>query len=142
MVRKHVERVAADPEARAAFGQLVRYGIIGAGITAGGQAIYYGLAESGTTSPLAAIAIAWIVGVVVGYFAHGWVSFAGHGSRDDHAAMSGRFVAVNVIGYLLNSFWVWLLVERLGGPTWWPIPPNVVLTPLMTFWLHRRWTFR
>lgn len=140
-MRKHFDRVVADPEARATFFQLARYGVIGALITAGGQAIYYGLAETRTTSPLMAISIAWIVGVTVGYFAHGWISFAGHGTRDDHGRMGSRFIAVNLIGYALNSFWVWLLVERLGGPTWWPIPPNVVLTPLMTFWLHRRWTF-
>lgn len=140
-MKKHFDRVVADPEARAAFFQLARYGIVGALITAGGQAIYYGLAETRTTSPLVAIAIAWIIGVTVGYFAHGWISFAGHGERNDHGRMGARFVAVNLIGFALNSFWVWLLVERLGGATWWPIPPNVILTPLMTFWLHRRWTF-
>ena len=79
--------------------------------------------------------------MIVGYFAHGWVSFRGHGERDDHARIGTRFVAVNVFGYLLNSFWVWLLVERLDGPNWWPIVPNVVLTPLLTFALHRRWTY-
>ncbi len=141
-MKRHLDAVLADPAKRAALGQLIRYGIVGVLITAGGQAIYYGLAESRLTSPMVAIAIAWIVGVTVGYFAHGWISFAGHGERDDHAGMSVRFVAVNVIGYVLNSFWVWLLVERLGGATWWPIPPNVILTPLMTFWLHRHWTFR
>ena len=141
-MRKRLDNVMADPVARAAMGQLVRYGIVGALITIGGQALYYVLAETGTTSPLAAIAIAWIAGVVVGYFAHGWISFAGHGARENHAAMSGRFVAVNIVGYLLNSFWVWLLVERLAGPTWWPIIPNLALTPAMTFWLHRHWTFR
>ncbi len=140
-MKRHFDRVAADPETRAAFFQLARYGIIGALITAGGQAIYYGLAETRTTSPLVAIAIAWVVGVVVGYFAHGWISFAGHGTRDDHGRMGLRFVAVNLLGWAINSFWVWLLVERLGGPTWWPIVPNIALTPLMTFWLHRRWTF-
>ena len=139
---QRLKGAAKDPAARAAFWQLVRYGIVGALITAGGQAIYYVLAETQMTSPLVAIAIAWIVGVTVGYFAHGWISFAGHGERDDHAGMSTRFVAVNVIGYLLNTFWVWLLVERMGGPNWWPIPPNVILTPLMTFWLHRHWTVR
>jgi len=141
-VKRHVERAMGDPEARAAFTQLVRYGLIGAGITALGQLIYFVLAETRTTSPLIAIAIAWVVGIIVGYFAHGWISFAGHGARGDHAAMGTRFIVVNLIGYLLNSFWVWLLVERLNGPTWWPIVPNIALTPLMTFWLHRRWTFR
>ena len=140
-MKRHFDRALADPEARAAFAQLVRYGVIGAAITALGQAIYYVLAETRTTSPLAAIAIAWIVGVIVGYFAHGWISFRGHGERDDHGRMGLRFVVVNLIGYAINSFWVWLLVERLAGPTWWPIVPNIALTPLMTFWLHRRWTF-
>lgn len=130
-----------DPQQRETLLQLLRYGVIGAGITILGQLIYFGLAESRLTPPLVAIAIAWITGVVVGYFAHGWISFRGHGPRDDHARIGGRFVAVNVIGYLINSFWVWLLVEHLGGPTWWPIVPNVVLTPLMTFALHRRWTY-
>lgn len=140
-MRDRIDRALADPDQRAALFQLIRYAVIGAAITAGGQAIYYVLAESRTTSPLVAIAIAWIVGVIVGYFAHGWISFAGHGQRDDHGRMGLRFVAVNLIGYALNSFWVWLLVDRLGGATWWPIIPNIALTPLMTFWLHRRWTF-
>ena len=140
-MKTRIERVASDPEAREAFAQLVRYGVIGAGITILGQLIYYGLAESRLTSPLVAIAIAWIVGVIVGYFAHGWISFRGHGERDDHARIGTRFVVVNIVGYLLNSFWVWLLVERLDGATWWPIVPNVLLTPLMTFALHRRWTY-
>jgi putative flippase GtrA len=130
-----------DPEGRETLLQLTRYGVIGAAITILGQAIYYLLAESRTTSPLVAIAIAWIVGVIVGYFAHGWISFRGHGARDDHGRIGVRFVAVNIFGYVINSFWVWLLVERLDGATWWPIVPNVVLTPLMTFVLHRRWTY-
>lgn len=140
-MKKQIERVAADPEARQAFAQLVRYGVIGVMITIGGQAIYYGLAESRIVTPLVAIAIAWVIGVVVGYFAHGWISFRGHGPRDDHARIGSRFVAVNLFGYLLNSFWVWLLVEHFGGPIWWPIVPNVALTPLMTFALHRHWTY-
>lgn len=137
-----IQKLKADPEARAALIQLIRYGVVGVMVTALGQAIYYGLAETRTTSPLVAIGIAWIVGVTVGYFAHGWISFAGHGERDSHGRMSTRFIAVNVVGYLLNTFWVWLLVEQMGGPTWWPIPPNVVLTPIITFFLHRHWTFR
>ena len=78
-MKRHVERVLNDRQSREALSQLIRYGIIGALITLGGQAIYYGLAESRLTSPLVAIAIAWIVGVAVGYFAHGWVSFRGQG---------------------------------------------------------------
>ena len=140
-MKRHVERVLPDAEKREAFYQLIRYGIIGALITLGGQAIYYGLAESRLTTPLMAVAIAFVIGLTVGYFAHGWVSFKGHGERDDHARIGFRFATVNIFAYLLNSFWVWLLVERLHGPNWWPILPNVFLVPLVTFGLHRRWTY-
>lgn len=131
-----------DPVQRAALTQLVRYGVIGAGITLLGQMIYLGLADHAGVAPMVAIAIAWIAGVLVGYFAHGWISFRGHGSRDSHAQSGARFVGVNLAGYVINSFWVWLLVERMDGPTWWPVIPNVVLTPLVTFVMHRKWTFR
>ncbi|HYU96584.1 MAG TPA: hypothetical protein VE989_10500, partial [Sphingomicrobium sp.] len=66
-MKRHVERVLGDAEAREAFNQLIRYGIVGALITLGGQAIYYGLAESRLTSPLMAIAIAFVIGLIVGY---------------------------------------------------------------------------
>ena len=131
-----------DPVRRAAVMQLARYGVIGVAITLLGQAIYLGLADYAGVRPLAAIAVAWIVGVGVGYFAHGWISFRGHGARDDHAATGTRFIGVNLAGYAMNSFWVWLLVERWDGPTWWPVIPNIILTPLVTFFLHRHWTFR
>lgn len=131
-----------DPQQRAALGQLARYGVIGLGITLLGQAIYLGLADFAGVAPMVAIAIAWIVGVAIGYGAHGWISFRGHGSRDNHAAIGARFIGVNLAGYALNSFWVWLLVERLDGPTWWPVIPNLFLSPLITFFLHRHWTFR
>jgi putative flippase GtrA len=131
-----------DPVQRAALLQLGRYGVIGLAITLLGQAIYLGLADHAGVSPMVAIAVAWIVGVAVGYFAHGWISFRGHGERDDHAQTGARFVGVNLAGYAMNSFWVWLLVEMMAGPTWWPVVPNIVLTPLITYFLHRHWTFR
>ncbi len=130
-----------DADARAALWQLVRYAIVGGLITAGGQAIYYLGVEWFGIDPNISIGIAFVIGVVVGYFAHGWISFAGHGDRDDHGRMGTRFVAVNLFGFAMNSVFVWLLVKYLGGPTWWPIVPNIVLTPVATFWMHRRWTF-
>ena len=129
------------PEQREATLQLVRYAVIGALITALGQAIYYFGVEWGGVDPNVSIAVAFVIGVAIGYFAHGWISFAGHGTRDDHAGMSLRFIAVNLFGFALNSFFVWLLVKALGGPTWWPIVPNILVTPFATFLMHRHWTF-
>ena len=133
--------IPRDADARAAFWQLVRYGIVGALITAGGQAIYYFGVEWFHIDPNISIGIAFVIGVVIGYFAHGWISFAGHGERDNHAQMGTRFIVVNLFGFAMNSFFVWLLVKYLYGPTWWPIVPNIALTPLATFWMHRKWTY-
>jgi putative flippase GtrA len=130
-----------DPEARAAAAQLVRYVIIGGLITALGAAIYYGCAEFLRIEPLIANLIAFIVGVIIGYVAHSQVSFRGHGERDDLTRTGGRFIAVNLFGLSLNSFWVWSLVHWADGPNWWPIVPMVFVTPLATFLMHRHWTF-
>jgi putative flippase GtrA len=130
-----------DPDARAAAAQLVRYVIIGGLITALGAAIYYGCAEFLGIEPLIANLIAFIVGVIIGYVAHSQVSFRGHGERDDLARTGGRFIAVNLFGLSLNSFWVWSLVHWAQGPNWWPIVPMVFVTPLATFLMHRHWTF-
>jgi|UPI00061D3BFD putative flippase GtrA len=130
-----------DPQARAAAAQLVRYVVIGGFVTALGAAIYYGCAEFLHIEPLIANLIAFIVGVVIGYFLHSQVSFRGHGARDDLARTGGRFIAVNLFGLTLNSFWVWSLVHWAQGPNWWPIVPMVFVTPLATFLMHRHWTF-
>jgi putative flippase GtrA len=131
----------ADPQARAAFWQFLRYGVIGGLITAGGQAIYYFGVEWFGIDPNISIGIAFVIGVAVGYFAHGWISFAGHGAREDHGKMGTRFIAVNLFGFAMNSLFVWFFVKYLHGPTWWPIVPNIALTPLATFWMHRKWTY-
>lgn len=130
-----------DPQARAAAAQLMRYVVIGGFVTALGAAIYYGCAEFLHIEPLIANLIAFIVGVVIGYFLHSQVSFRGHGARDDLARTGGRFIAVNLFGLSLNSFWVWSLVHWAHGPNWWPIVPMVFVTPLATFLMHRQWTF-
>jgi putative flippase GtrA len=78
---------------------------------------------------------------VISYVTHGQFSFRGHGTRDQHHIRMGRFLAVNVIGYLVNQGFIWLLVKQLHGPTWWPTIPMVFVTPLLTFTLHRRFVY-
>lgn len=124
----------------ALFWQLVRYIVIGGGITAYGAAVYWLLAEFAGVAPLVANTIAFVTGVVIGYVLHSRLSF---GVDPAHAVgrTTTRFALVNLLGFAMNSLWVWLLVERLDGPTWWPIVPMVCVTPLTTFALHRSWTF-
>ena len=132
---------ATDTSARAMAMQMVRYGLVGGTITLLGVVIYYVCAEFLGVAPLVANSLAFVTGVAVGYFAHGRISFAGHGGTRAAGRTGTRFVVVNLVGYAANSLFVWSLVDLARGPNWWPIVPMVFVTPLLTFALHRKWTF-
>jgi putative flippase GtrA len=123
------------------LGQLFRFGLVGGFVTALGAGAYLVAAMAFDIAPLLANVIAYAVAVATGYVLHSRVSFRGHGRRDNLARTTSRFVVVSLISFLLNSFWVWLLTEPLGGPDWWPVVPMLFFTPLVTFALNRRWVF-
>ncbi|ARS28660.1 GtrA family protein [Sphingomonas sp. KC8] len=126
---------------RELLGQLIRYAITGGIASVVHLGLYWSLAEIAHVAPLIANLVGYVCAVIVGYVIHSRWSFRGHGQRDNLARTGGRFVAVSLVSLGLNSFWVWLLVERLGGQTWWPMPFMVAVTPLVVFWLNRRWVF-
>lgn len=123
------------------LGQLVRFGLTGLLLTllvAGG---YWLLAEYGGVEPKLSMTINYVVFTALGYLLHSRFSFRGHGSRDRPHLRTARFLTVNTTGFLLNQLFVWLLVDHMGGPTWWPVIPIVFVTPFVTFALNRRWVF-
>ncbi len=130
-----------DPAHVDLLGQLVRYGLSGLFVTGLHQAMYLGMALKGGIAPQLANLVATAIATLVGYTIHSQWSFRGHGSTAGHARMGLRFVAVTAFGYALNSFWIWLFHDRLGGAAWWPSPAMAVLTPLAVFWLNRKWVF-
>ncbi len=89
--------------------------------------------------------LAWAIGfaaaVLFGYVIHSRWSFRGHGRRGDLTRTGSRFVAVSLVSFGLNSFWVWLLVRQLDLPLWAPYPLVLGVTPLVVFALNRRWVF-
>ena len=122
-------------------GQLIRFGLTGGLLTvlvAGG---YWLVATFLHVEPMLSLTLNFLVFTGLGYVLHSRFSFRGHGSRDNAAARTFRFFTVNIIGFLSNQFFVWLLVKQLGGPTWWPVLPILFVTPLLTFALNRRWVF-
>lgn len=123
------------------LGQLVRYVFTGGLVTLVHLGIYWGLAEHRLATPLLANIAAQVVSTTLGYNLHSRWSFRGHGTRDNLARTGGRFLAVTAIGFLLNSAWVWLFTGVLGGAVWWPMPAMAIATPLIIFWLNRRWVF-
>jgi len=122
-------------------GQLVRFGLAGIALTIGVAAGYWVLATFLGVEPMLSLALNYIIFTGIGYFTHSRFSFRGHGSRDNEAVRTFRFFMVNGIGFLVNQFFVWLLVKQLDGPTWWPVIPIIFVTPLVTFALNRRWVF-
>ena len=138
-----------DGRHRAVLAQLIRFGVTGLAVTAFYSAVYWPIATyggrlvplgSGAVWPLIAVVIAFLAATAVGRQAHSRVSFRGHGGRD--ARTAHRFFVVQLFGFGLNALFTWVLTGPLvHGPTWWPLVPAVLVTPLVTFGLQRNWVF-
>lgn len=123
------------------LGQLVRYALTGGLASIVNIAVYWiGRDREGWDANLA-WALGFAAAVLVGYVVHSRWSFRGHGRRDNLARTGGRFVAVALVSFGMNSLWVWLLVQHWQLPTWAPIPLVLGVTPLLVFWLNRVWVF-
>ena len=123
-----------------AFGQLVRFAIVGFSLAALYSAIYWYLATY-YMPPVVAVVIAFLVSVSIGFVLHSRWSFRGHGKREDHA-MKMKFLAVQSSGFVLNEIFTWVLTGPMHGPTWWPLIPAIFVTPMATFILNRHLVFR
>ena len=139
MIQSTLQRV--DPEHRTVLLQLVRYAFAGFAITLLVAASYWAIAEYLHVDPMVSLTIVFLFFSAVSYFTHGAFRFRGHGERDRHHVRLTRFIIVNVIGFLVNQGFIWLLVKQLDGPNWWPTIPMVFITPLLTFTLHRRFVY-
>lgn len=124
-----------------AAGQLVRFVAAGGLATAIYTLVYSPLAGFRLTSEQVANLCGYVVAAACGYLLHSRWSFRGHGAAPQQTSV--RFVAVSLISYGMNSFWVWLLTgdAMLAGPFWWPLIPVLFVTPLVTFALNRLWVF-
>jgi putative flippase GtrA len=129
------------PERRTMLVQLMRYGFAGLAITILVAASYWAIAEFLDVDPMISFTLVFLFFSGVSYFTHGAFSFKGHGERDRHHVRMGRFLAVNILGFVVNQGFIWVLVKQLGGPNWWPTIPMLFVTPLLTFSLHRRFVY-
>lgn len=130
-----------DSEQRAIAVQMLRYAVAGGAITVAVAAAYWAIAEYGGIDPMVSLTVVFLFFSGVSYLVHGAYSFKDHGARDRHHVRGARFVAINLLGFALNQFFVWFLVKHLDGPTWWPTLPMIFVTPLLTFALHRRFVY-
>jgi len=129
------------PERRAVLGQLARFVVSGAIVTALGVGVYALVALVLRWHPQLGNFLAYVVAVATGYVMHSRWSFRDHGGERTHRTKV-RFVVVSLISYALNSFWVWLLYTKLHVGRAAPILPMLFVTPAVTFVLNRQWVFR
>ena len=123
------------------FGQLARFIISGATVTALGVGVYALVALGLRWHPQLGNLLAYVVAMATGYWMHSRWSFRDHGGERTSTTRV-RFVIVSLISYALNSFWVWLATETFGLDPAWPILPMLFVTPAVTFLLNRQWVFR
>ena len=128
-----------EADKRDVLAQIMRYAIAGFSITIAIAISYWVVAL--WLDPNLSLALVFIVFNFVSYVVHGRYSFRGHGGRDNPGTRNVKFFIVNMTGFAVNQFWVWLLVKHLDGPTWWPTIPFVLVTPWLTFALHRKWVY-
>ena len=121
------------------LGQLVRFGIVGLSLAALYSAIYWYLATY-VMPPVLAVAIAFAVAVSIGFVLHSRWSFRGHGKSEDRR-MKIKFFIVQGSGFVLNEIFTWVLTGPMHGPTWWPLVPAILVTPLATYLFNRQWVF-
>jgi putative flippase GtrA len=126
----------------AVLGQLFRYAITGGLATVVNIGVYWVCGRQLRMDVNLAWAAGYVAAVIVGYVVHSQWSFRGHGRRDNLARTGGRFVAVSLVSFAMNSLWVWLLVKHFLLPAWAPIPLVLVITPLFVFSLNRHWVFK
>ena len=134
-------RSTDNDERRAMLGQLIRFIISGALVTALGVGVYAVVALVLRWHPQLGNFLAYAVAVATGYVMHSKWSFRGHGTDRTHGTKI-RFVIVSIISYALNTFWVWLLFTHLELGRAAPIIPMLFVTPAVTFLLNRQWVFR
>lgn len=130
-----------DDGHRALVAQVVRYGVAGVGITLFQIAVYNLLAGPAGWAPLVANALAFALALGVGYVVHSRFSFQGHGERGTPLQTGGKFLAANLLGFAINSLWVWSFTHVLHWKDWTPSLPMFFVTPFVLFFVNRRWVF-
>jgi putative flippase GtrA len=130
-----------SPERRTVLGQLARFVVSGAFVTALGVGVYAIVALLLRWHPQLGNLLAYLVAMATGYVMHSRWSFRDHGGERTHGTKL-RFVIVSLVSYALNSFWVWLLFTYLHLGRGAPIVPMLFVTPAVTFLLNRHWVFR
>ncbi|MBA3527485.1 MAG: GtrA family protein [Pseudomonadota bacterium] len=132
-----IDRLPADR--REMVGQLLRFIVTGALVTALGVGVYALAALVLDWHPQLANILAYLAAMATGYVMHSRWSFRDHGTRTRSTSI--KFVVVSLISLGLNSSWIAIMTGPMALSPAWPILPMLFVTPAVTFVLNRQWVF-
>lgn len=137
-----INRLPLSDDQRALAIQFLRYGVTGGFVTLLGVAGYAVAVRIGQLPPLIANVIAYLISMAFGYVMHARYSFRGHGSSGDASVrQGGKFFVTSGISFALNSLFVWLFTGPFGWDRLSPVIAMVFITPVICFFIYRKWVF-
>ena len=134
------------PGERAGFlvgGQFLRFVVTGVVSTAIFSAIYLAMADWILPRgwAVAAVLPAYFASLAFGYTVNSRWSFRDRPRSTGQRMEAVRYVLSQNVGLVLNLALTWIVTALLRLPNWSALIPMVILTPLVTFALSRRWVF-
>jgi putative flippase GtrA len=96
--------------------EVITFGVVSVGTTAMDFAIFNLLISATALSPVASNTISYSVGVVVSYLLNKRLTFR-DGGRDNRGHEMGLFVAINIVGLVLNNGAIALVAREFGRST-------------------------
>lgn len=126
---------------RTMLGQIFAYAVGGGAVTLLHTLSYWVMAEPLAIDPYLANTLAAVIAGISGYVLHSRWTFGHTNQSGGGIRAQGRYIFTSLLCYALNSFWVWLFVDRLNLSVTLSIAPMVLATPWLGFVLNRFWTF-
>ncbi|MFT6967067.1 MAG: putative flippase GtrA [Marivirga sp.] len=103
-------------------------------------AVFFILINLITVSPQYSNFFAYLIAVSVSYFGHKKITFNKLDNSD--ASTVTKFLATSMFGFLLNAFWVFIVVDLLVFNSNFSLIGICFLTPSISFILMNSWVFR
>ncbi|AMB93729.1 GtrA family protein [Aerococcus sanguinicola] len=94
--------------------QIIRFGLIGVLATVIDFALLTALTEWGYVHYLLSAGIAFVVATIFNYLASMRYVFVSRFSKEERLQELLLFVSLSVVGLILNQFFMWAFVEKLG----------------------------
>lgn len=117
--------------------RLVRFGMVGGGVTLIAYLLFLG-AIAGGMHYLFASVVAWAGGLCVGFVAHRHLTFC---DRDAWRGQIWRYIAVYLLQLMFGTATLAALIDLAGLAPWLAYPVNIIFTATFSYVLMSRMVF-